>query len=389
MALALLTEDNNASNSIVYTVPTNTKLLVLCFGWRDTTDADRVISSVSGSVDGAFTVAKSYDAGGNVGAHIYYLVNPTIGSQTFTASSAGGIGFMALGISAWSASGTPTLRETAQAKATSTAYSVPITPAQDSLLITSGVSDATGTTATEEGTQTVLYDETAGGNRPRFSSYKLVSSGATTMEWTVSNAAWLGVAAAFEDVSSGHTIVTQDIALGLSMDSTTITQNHVIQPQDISLALTADNTTITQVHVLAVQDMLLSLSTDNTTVDETAETVIQPQDIALALSTDNATIAQNHIISAQDMLLSTTIDATTLSQNHVLTAQDIALALGTDNTTLTQVHTLQTQDIGLLLRIDSTAVDDGTTQAQRSYYIDSDANVYWVINQSIGLVEKV
>lgn len=192
---------------------------------------------------------------------------------------------------------------------------------------------------------------------------------------------------------------TQDIALALSIDTTTITQNHVIQPQDIALGLSTDNSTTTQNHVIPVDDIALALSEDNTTIEVSYVVVVQDialsltednttlaqahtiasQDIALGLTEDNATIAQNHVLpvnditlslsedntavaetnfslTVQDVLLSLTEDNTTLNQNHVVATQDIALSLTEDNTTITQNHAVTAQDIALALTEDNTTL---------------------------------
>jgi hypothetical protein len=135
------------------------------------------------------------------------------------------------------------------------------------------------------------------------------------------------------------------------------------------LSLSEDNTTITQDHVLTAQDITLGLSEDASTVTET-----------------------NFNLTVQDITLGLTEDNTTITQNHVLASQDMLLSLGEDNTTISTSATnydLIVQDISLSLRTDKTYAYDGTPPVQRDYYIDSDANIYWVISESVGLVERV
>jgi hypothetical protein len=159
-------------------------------------------------------------------------------------------------------------------------------------------------------------------------------------------------------ISSGgddHTIVTADIALGLSVDTTTITQNHVITTQDIALASRLDTTTINQNHIIAPQDIALGLGVDTTTVEQTH--TISPADITLGLSLDNTTLSQNHVISPADVSLATSLDNTTLTQNHIISSADIALGTSLDGTTVSESSTIiSPDDITLGLSLDTTSI---------------------------------
>lgn len=204
-------------------------------------------------------------------------------------------------------------------------------------------------------------------------------------------------------------LTVQDIVHALTIDNTTITQNHIVASEDIALGLTEDVTTINQNHILPLDDIFLGLTEDNTTIDQT-NFVLTAQDVLLSLTEDNTTIAQNHILTAQDLLLALTEDEANITQNHIIVAQDIllsllldntdlevitnnlivddlSLGLSMDNTTITQVHTIVAQDIALTLRLDNGKVV--VFVAARPYYIDTNGNIYWVLSQEIGLVEKI
>jgi hypothetical protein len=220
-------------------------------------------------------------------------------------------------------------------------------------------------------------------------------------------------------VNQNHVLVTQDIQLGLTEDNGSITQNHIVASQDVQLGLTEYGTTIDLAVLLPTQDISLGFSLDTTSI--TQNHVLTPDDIAMAPTEDGAVITQNHIIATQDVSLGFTVDTTSTAQNHVLQAQDISHSLSLDISTLaqlhiiqvgdttlgftedhgsiSQIHTLSTQDLELAQSLDNVAIQEQDVEltpsgvtfgtAPRKYYIDSDGNIYWVLNQSIGLVERV
>lgn len=229
---------------------------------------------------------------------------------------------------------------------------------------------------------------------------------------------------------TNFSLTAQDISISLGEDSTTISQNHVIAAQDVTIALGEDNDTITQDHVVVTQDIAVSLGTDSTTVDVIYTVVTQ--DVAVSTAVDSATIVQNHVIATQDVAISlgednTTVaetplapndiqnslllDSTTITQNHVISTDDIAFSLASDNDTIAQNHILSPADLAISLAEDATTIEhilvfspadithslrldkgyayDGTPPVERDYYVDSSGNIYWVVNETIGLVEKV
>ena len=210
-----------------------------------------------------------------------------------------------------------------------------------------------------------------------------------------------------DTITQDHIVATQDVAVSLTTDNGTIAQNHIIPTQDIAVSLSEDNTSITQDHVITGQDALISLSEDNTTIS--LNHIIVPQDVTISLTTDDTTLDSNTIISTADTTNSLTVDATTITQNHVFTPDDIAFSLSLDNDTIsqnhvivpqdmsiallediasiTQAHIIATQDIQLNLTADNTILPSYVEA--RNYYFDSDGNIYWVINQDIGLVELI
>jgi hypothetical protein len=72
-----------------------------------------------------------------------------------------------------------------------------------------------------------------------------------------------------------------------------------------------------------------------------------------------------------------------------------------DNGTINQIHVLSPADIEHAVQLDNTTVEAATTNYDlatsdvtfgtqpRKYYIDSDGNVFWLINERIGLVIKI
>lgn len=153
--------------------------------------------------------------------------------------------------------------------------------------------------------------------------------------WTGSLVAAMAIVEVAAAAGGGddHEIETQDVSLGLNIDTTTIAQNHVIQPQDASIGLNTDNTTITQNHIVATQDVELGLTTDSTTIALNVD--IETNDITLGLAVDTNAISQNHVITTQDIQVSLTEDSGTISQNHIISTQDIAITTVLDNATTT------------------------------------------------------
>lgn len=169
-------------------------------------------------------------------------------------------------------------------------------------------------------------------------------------------------------------ILSDDIALGLSMDATTIAQNHVIAAQDIAFALTEDNGTVEETNfILSTQDMTLALTEDNATIAQ--DHIIVTADIALALAEDNTTLIENFTVIPDDVALALTEDATTINQNHVIASADIALALTMDNTAAFETYTIVGQDIALALTIDNATIAQNhvisTSDLQLSLTVDN------------------
>lgn len=212
MSFTKLDSGSSSSESFTITVPAGTKLLVVGISSRDLTTSDRVISSVTCGTD-TLTETVSVDDGVNTRANLYHKINPATGSKTITVTYAGVVGFTRVGWAAYSASGTPTKRETATNTGNSGTVSTNISPAQSSLLIDAAQSDNTSSGASPDAAQTSIYN-VGGATRPGFGSDKSVSSGATSMSWTVGSARWTHVVAAWEDVVSGS--VTGAAAVGIT-----------------------------------------------------------------------------------------------------------------------------------------------------------------------------
>jgi hypothetical protein len=209
-------------------------------------------------------------------------------------------------------------------------------------------------------------------------------------------------------IAQNHIIVTQDTTISTTLDNASINQAHIIATNDLALSTSVDATTINQNHVLATNDITISTTTDNTTID--LSVLLEVGDLSVSTSLDSTSIAQNHVLSVDDILFTTSTDNDTISQNHVIATNDVSLSLTTDNATIIQIHNLSPNDTSLSTLIDSTIIQQTnfllspndisitTTIDQvtfpeyveaRKYYIDSDGNIYWVINQDIGLVEQV
>ena len=80
----------NSNPSWSYTVPSGTKLLVLVFAWWPQTSGNGM-NVVTSSVDGTLTLGHEIVNDSNVGASVYYLVNPTSGAHTLSATRETGV----------------------------------------------------------------------------------------------------------------------------------------------------------------------------------------------------------------------------------------------------------------------------------------------------------
>ncbi len=219
-------------------------------------------------------------------------------------------------------------------------------------------------------------------------------------------------------ISQVHSIPSQDSQFTFVADATTISQNHIVVPQDSQLTFIADTSTVNQNHAISSQDSFWGFIVDNTTVTIAGVTIVS-QDALWTFIADSTTITQNHIASSIDAYWSfiadtTTItqnhaispadsqfafsaDATTITQNHVLTAQDSFWSFVADNTTLAQNHSITSQDSfwsfiadNIIVAVQGISPDDAYFGGKpRKYYLDSDSNIYWVINENLGLVEPV
>jgi hypothetical protein len=198
-----------------------------------------------------------------------------------------------------------------------------------------------------------------------------------------------------------YVIVPNDIQLGLTLDNTTVEEDVGtvdIYPADVELGLTLDTTTIEQNHIIVPADIEHGLTLDTTTIEQNH--VIATADIEHGLTLDTTTITQNHVITSQDIELGLTLDNTTIDLSLQISPDDIELGLTLDNTTIEQNHIVVTQDIEHGLTLDNTTISGGATviiqpgditfgTAPRDYYIDSDGEIYWVIDQTLGLVEPI
>lgn len=211
-----------------------------------------------------------------------------------------------------------------------------------------------------------------------------------------------------DTITQNQIIVTQDVAVATSLDTTDLVHNYVLSTSDISTSTSLGSTTLNQLHVIASNDITHATSLDNTAL--TQNHIVTSSDVAIATTTDEATTMIFFTIPSEDMALTTRLDATTINQNHVITPSDIAFSLTADDETVTQTNfSLVAQDVSLSALLDNATITQNqviatqgvttTTRLDnvtlptliegRDYYIDTDGNIYWVVNQQAGILEPI
>lgn len=198
-------------------------------------------------------------------------------------------------------------------------------------------------------------------------------------------------------LSQDHVIQSADSYWTFVADSTTIEQTQLIVPQDTNWVFTADSSTITQNHILTPNDAFWGFVADASQLSQ--DHVVQGADSYWTLNADSTAISQNHVVTAQAATLEFIADSITIDYNNILSGADSFWSFIADSNAVTQNHVITPDDSYFEFVADATTVSSQEVQingtkayfggAPRKYYIDSNGTVYWVINQSAGIVEKV
>lgn len=197
-----------------------------------------------------------------------------------------------------------------------------------------------------------------------------------------------------EDAPQEVVLYVSDISHSLVADTATITQNHVIAVDDISFGIQEDGGSIVQNHILSVSDISHGLSIDSNAISQNHSIAVD--DISFGLTEDNGGITQNHVIITTDITHGVSISGTTISQNHVISPQDIEFGVSEDNAEISIVISPDDLEIGLMEDIitieqqhvlSTAGLAFGTTP--RQFWFDTSGNVYIVVNNAAGILEKV
>lgn len=174
-------------------------------------------------------------------------------------------------------------------------------------------------------------------------------------------------------VSSSSALTPGTASLTLTPQTPTVTAtNHIaVTPDTASLTTSrlTPSVVATDNKSIALQTASLSLTVYAPTVSATTTTDITPGTASLTLTAQTPTVVVSDNIEitpgVASMLTAMFAPDVSVSQNQTITP-------GTAQLRLTSSYPIVNGQI-----------------RERDYYIDSDANVFWVINQAIGLVEKV
>lgn len=212
----------------------------------------------------------------------------------------------------------------------------------------------------------------------------------TTAAWTVSDLDALQVGVKkINNVGGAVTYVYAEVDYTAAAGGTTVT------PTTASLTLSTFTPTVSVSDHKTVTPSTLSLtiSTFAPTVSVSDNQSVTPTTTSLTLTlfAPTVSVTSNQTVTPGTASLTTTAFAPTVlaSDNKSVTPATLSLTLTTFAPTVT------VEDPGLVspnpasLTLTTFAPTVTYSVVARKYYIDSNANIYWVINQDIGLVEKV
>lgn len=209
------------------------------------------------------------------------------------------------------------------------------------------------------------------------------------------------------DLTQANTLAVADSLSSSTVENIVLETEVVLTVADSLSSSTVDNVALTQANTIAVADLLSSTTIDEPTLttdtplvvqDATSSTTLEAPTLtqanvlavadALSSSTvDNIALVQANTIAVADLLSDTTVDNTELGTELSLIIADMLSSTTVDNVALTQANVLTIQDM-----ISSSSLANVKLRLlveERDYYIDASGNLYWVISQEIGLVEKV
>jgi hypothetical protein len=139
------------------------------------------------------------------------------------------------------------------------------------------------------------------------------------------------------------TLAVQTSTQDLTSDSPVLFQAHTLSVQDAEEINSVDSLLLVQRHRLTVQDVSHGHSVEGDLI-LTQVHVPTVQDGIHVFSSDSPALTQTHTLAVQDGLNDQTTDAILLNQKHRLSVQDGASGSSSDSPTLTQSQVIVVQD---------------------------------------------
>jgi hypothetical protein len=222
--------------------------------------------------------------------------------------------------------------------------------------------------------------------------------------------------------AAGTTVTPSTASLTLSTFAPTVsvTDNKTVTPTTASLSLTsfAPTITVSDNKIVTPTTAELVLSTFAPTVTASDHILVTPTTASLTLTTYEPTVAisdnQTATPTTATLELTTFAPTVSITDNITVTPSTASLTTTTYEPTVTTTAnvtvtpttaelvistfapsvSVSTGSVTVIpstasLSITTYAPDVYTSVRRRNYYMDLKGNVYWVINQDIGLVEKV
>lgn len=231
------------------------------------------------------------------------------------------------------------------------------------------------------------------------SSETTTTAGVYTMSWTLASSADISHSVAvFQKAASGGggtTVTPGTASMSITTFAPTVTLGTVLTPGTASLTLSPQTPTVTVNTILTPDAGTMTLTAFAPTVTVSSGTTLTPGTASMTITTFAPTVAvsDNKFATPGTASLTITTFAPTVSvsNNISLTPGTASLTLTTFAPTATVSDNIQvTPGVAAMVitTYKPTVTVSGTT-VTRKYYIDTSGNVYWVINQTLGLVEKV
>jgi hypothetical protein len=183
--------------------------------------------------------------------------------------------------------------------------------------------------------------------------------------------------------------------LTLTTFAPSIVLNTIIVPSTTTLTLTtltpvvavSDNKTV----VPGATSLALSTFAPSVTVSDNKSVTPNTASLTLTAFAPTVAVSDNRIVTPDTASLTLTAfePTITVSDNTVVTPSTAGLVLTTFAPTVSVGSNVEVTPSTAALILTGYAPTVRVSVDPRNYYIDSDGNVYWVINQSLGLVERI